>query len=106
MNFNLIFLNNCGRLIQYIPERHQRNQTWVDALVEAHRAIPVQFINGPFDPVSGKHMVLHWKQVFGEKNVVELPENIGHYPQLEDPDSVSKHYLHFIRSLDSNQNAR
>jgi pimeloyl-ACP methyl ester carboxylesterase len=50
--------------------------------------MPVRFINGLADPISGGHMVARYRELVTNHDVVELP-GIGHYPQLEAPDAVA-----------------
>lgn len=81
-------------LITYMNDRKQHRQRWVDAIRDAR--VPVALINGSADPVSGAHMVARFRELelpmawFGE-----LPR-IGHYPQMEAPDDVSRSYLAFL----------
>ena len=76
---------NMGRLLHYIDERKRHRQRWVGALVEA--PMPVQFIVGMDDPVSGAHMAQRYRELLPQGKVVELP-GIGHYPQWEATDLV------------------
>ena len=75
------------RLLHYIPERRAFRKRWVGAIVEA--SIPVRFVNGLADPVSGAHMVARYRELVPNPDVRELP-GIGHYPQVEAPDAVWK----------------
>ena len=77
---------NMGRLLRYIDERKRHRQRWVDALVEA--PMPVQFIVGMDDPVSGAHMAQRYRELVPDGTVVELP-GIGHYPQWEAVERVA-----------------
>jgi len=85
------------RLITYINERIEHRERWVNALQKAVNLIPIILINGPIDPVSGLHMAERYKELVTDKNVIILNQNIGHYPQLEDPETVLKEYLHFMQ---------
>jgi pimeloyl-ACP methyl ester carboxylesterase len=76
---------NMGRLLHYIDERKRHRQRWVGALVEA--SMPVQFIVGMDDPVSGAHMAQRYRELLPQGKVVELA-GIGHYPQWEATDRV------------------
>ena len=61
--------------------------------------IPVAVINGSVDPVSGAHMVARYKALNCRLDyLAELPL-IGHYPQVEAPSSVLKHYETYLQSL-------
>lgn len=82
------------RLIRYIPERRAHRERWVSALQKT--AVPLRVINGPEDPVSGRHMVERYRELVREPDTVMLP-GIGHYPQTEDPAGVLKAFLDFHR---------
>jgi len=76
---------NYHRLIRYIPERRAHAPRWEGALEKS--AVPVRFVWGMADPVSGAHMVDVVRQRRPGADVVELP-GVGHYPQLEAADAV------------------
>jgi len=94
--------HNKGRhifhnLITYMTNRKTHRERWVTALREAK--IPIGLINGSFDPVSGAHMIAHYKKIVGEPDfLVELPD-IGHYPQVEAPETVAQDYLRFLNEV-------
>lgn len=73
------------RMIRYIPERAANRARWVGALQCTQ--VPLLFVNGPDDPVSGAHMAARWRELLPRAPVVELP-GIGHYPQVEAPARV------------------
>ncbi len=81
------------KLIKYIDERRQYRQRWVGSLVRAaHQSLdaeglPLRWINGLDDPVSGAHMLVRLRELVRNPDVVELP-GIGHYPQCEAPGAV------------------
>jgi pimeloyl-ACP methyl ester carboxylesterase len=75
------------KLIRYMPERVKHRERWVGAL--QHTKIPMRVINGPEDPVSGRHMTERYKALITNPDVVYL-EGIGHYPQVENPAGVIK----------------
>ena len=72
-------------LITYMSQRRIHRDRWVNALVNAK--IPLLFINGLDDPISGAHMVRRYKEIVPNPNVIEL-QGIGHYPQWEDPEAI------------------
>jgi pimeloyl-ACP methyl ester carboxylesterase len=84
------------RLINYIAERRQHRERWVNALVNS--PVPLRFINGIDDPVSGGHMVARYREVVPQPDVVELT-GIGHYPQIEAPDAVLELFLRWARDV-------
>ena len=77
---------NMGRLLHYIDERKRHRQRWIGALVEA--PMPVQFIVGLDDPVSGAHMAERYRELVPQGTVIGLP-GIGHYPQWEAAERVA-----------------
>ena len=91
--------HNDGRhifhnLISYMSDRKKHRNRWVTALKDAK--VPLALINGSVDPVSGAHMIAHYRNIVGEPDFLrQLPE-IGHYPQVEAPTEVAKYYLEFL----------
>lgn len=86
------------RLLRYIPERHAQRARWVGALQAT--SVPIGFINGSLDPISGLHMAARWRDLLPSAPLIELPR-VGHYPQLEAPQQVLDAYRrmreHFAR---------
>ncbi|MDP9191450.1 MAG: alpha/beta hydrolase [Acidobacteriota bacterium] len=97
--WSLIAFNSGQRiahkLIRYMIERRVYRQRWVGAL---HAKVPIRFINGADDPVSGAHMIRRLREELPEADVVMLP-GIGHYPQIEGAAEVMRAYLKFRASL-------
>jgi pimeloyl-ACP methyl ester carboxylesterase len=88
--FWALLRSNGGRwighkLIGYIGERMQQRDRWVEAMQTS--AVPLRFINGTLDPVSGAHMVARYRELIPDADIVELP-HVGHYPQIEAPAEV------------------
>lgn len=88
------------KLIDYIPQRQQHRERWVEAIIESN--VPVKLINGSKDPISGQHMAQRYRQLISNasnaNDVTELTQ-LGHYPQLEDAEAVTTAYLQFRDSL-------
>ncbi len=84
------------RLIAYIPERRVWRNRWVRAMQRGE--VPLRVIDGGVDPVSGLHMVERYRELIPDADTVVLPD-IGHYPQIEAPGEVLKHYLAFRDQL-------
>ena len=89
--------HNDGRavmplLIGYMAERRLHRERWVGALRRS--AVPLRFICGADDPVSGRHMAERYRELVPAPDVVLL-EDTGHYPQLERPGEVLAAYLEF-----------
>ena len=79
-------------LIRYMAERVQYRERWVGALQAAK--IPLCFINGVADPISGQHMVDRYRELIPNPQVVEL-KDIGHFPLIEAPKAVLQHFGEF-----------
>ncbi|WP_426140986.1 alpha/beta fold hydrolase [Pseudomonas sp. DWP3-1-2] len=88
------------RLIRYIPERVEHRERWVAAMQAG--GVPMRVIDGAVDPISGAHMVERYRQLIPDADSVLLP-GIGHYPQLEAPVLVLRHYLAFRETLGAAQ---
>ncbi|WP_350603336.1 alpha/beta hydrolase [Pseudoalteromonas sp. SMN1298-MNA-CIBAN-0114] len=80
------------KLISYIKQRQQNRARWVGATINSN--IPLTFIAGAEDPISGKHMIEHYKKLIPNARVQEFVE-LGHYPQVENPDAITQAYLNF-----------
>ncbi|MCG9873348.1 MAG: alpha/beta hydrolase [Leptospiraceae bacterium] len=83
--------------IRYMKERKTNRPRWVGALLKTK--LPLVLINGPKDPISGLHMVEHYRKLKSESNIILLADSIGHYPQVEDPEAVISAYLSFVNTL-------
>ncbi|MDD0997292.1 alpha/beta hydrolase [Pseudomonas sp. TNT2022 ID1044] len=80
------------KLITYIPERCVQRDRWVSAMQRSD--VPLRVIDGAVDPISGEHMVTRYRELIPDADTVLLTD-IGHYPQIEAPCQVLKHYLAF-----------
>lgn len=85
------------RLLRYLEERVANRARWVGALETS--PIPLRFVNGALDPVSGAHMLVRYRAVVHDADYVSL-DAVGHYPQVEDPDGVLRAYFGFLRRHD------
>lgn len=81
-------------LIHYMQDRINNEERWLKALQETN--IPLRLVDGAFDPISGEHMAAHYQSVIPDADVVLLA-NIGHYPQLEAPEEVLRHFTSFMQ---------
>ena len=81
------------RLIRYMDERVKYRERWLGALQKA--GIPLRLIAGEADPVSGKEMVNRYNELIPHPDIILL-KDIGHYPHIEAPDLVLKHYFQFV----------
>jgi pimeloyl-ACP methyl ester carboxylesterase len=96
----LVRFNNGPRiahkLIGYMEERRRNRERWVGVL-ETTR-VPLRLVDGPEDPVSGRHMAERYEALVPAPDVVLL-EGVGHYPQVEAPDRLVDAYLEFVDGL-------
>jgi len=81
------------KVIRYMDERKKYRARWVGVLQRTK--VPMRLIIGLVDPVSGADVVARYREIVPNPDVVVL-ENIGHYPQLEDPDGVLRAFLDFV----------
>ena len=81
------------KIIRYMHERMQFRDRWVGALQTA--SMPLRFVNGTEDPVSGRHMADMYAKLVPNADVVLL-EGIGHYPQVEAPKDVLDAFNGFL----------
>ena len=56
-------------------------------------SVPLYFINGVHDPISGQHMLDHYIDIIPKPRTTAL--DVGHYPQLEAPQEVLALYQVF-----------
>jgi pimeloyl-ACP methyl ester carboxylesterase len=49
--------------------------------------VPLRFIVGLDDPVSGAHVAARYRELIPDPDIVELA-GIGHYPQVEAPEEM------------------
>jgi len=73
------------RLLQYIPERHHHHTRWESAM--EHSPVPLHFIWGMADPVSGAPVAAQIQASIPAARVKTL-DDVGHYPHVEVPDQV------------------
>ena len=85
------------KLLSYIDERYVNAQRWQDALTQA--SIPLTFINGVHDPISGQHMLDEFERLLPETD--NTPLDVGHYPQVEAPEAVTQALRDFWAKLSS-----
>jgi pimeloyl-ACP methyl ester carboxylesterase len=73
------------RLIRYIDDRAIHGERWVTALQQTD--VPLAFIWGMLDPVSGAHMARRIRERLPGAPLLAL-EDVGHWPALEAPERV------------------
>ena len=72
-------------LIRYITDRERHEQRWVGALEQT--GVPLQFVWGMLDPVSGAHMAERIAERLPRAPLLAL-DDVAHWPQLEAPERV------------------
>ena len=95
-----VFKFNDGRriahkLIRYMTERQIHRERWVGALQRTK--VPVRFINGLADKVSGAHLVNRFRETMPHTDIIEL-KGIGHFPHFEVPEIVLRNFFEFRRA--------
>jgi pimeloyl-ACP methyl ester carboxylesterase len=55
-------------------------------------------IAGAKDPISGQHMIDHYRKLIPHADATEMPM-LGHYPQIEDAEAITAGYLKFRASI-------
>lgn len=80
------------KLMRYMTNRKENADRWKKALTDA--TIPLTMINGPLDPVSGRHLAIYFQQLL-PNTCVTILEGVGHYPHDEAPSMVIDAYLKF-----------
>ncbi len=87
-------------LIRYMSDRIEHRARWVGALAQAE--IPIGLINGSLDPVSGAHMIEHYRQTVSREHFIAQLSHVGHYPHAEDPEAVLDAYVRFLATASPN----
>lgn len=95
--WQLVSRNNGHRIahliIKYMKERVQNRERWVGSLKNFKH--PLGLINGLVDPISGQIMVDRYREIISTENIWTM-DRIGHYPQVEAPEEVVRHYYEFL----------
>jgi pimeloyl-ACP methyl ester carboxylesterase len=74
------------RLIRYLTDQKLHGERWVAALEET--TVPVAFVWGMLDPVSGAHMAKRIRERLPAAPFLAL-DDVGHWPQVEAPERVA-----------------
>jgi pimeloyl-ACP methyl ester carboxylesterase len=73
-------------MLHYIAERKRFAERWVGAMERC--PVPVAFVWGDLDPVSGAHMADRLAERMPDADLRRLAD-VGHWPTLEAPDEVA-----------------
>lgn len=77
---------NAHLLIRYITDRQQHAERWTSVLERTD--VPLRFVWGMLDPISGAHMAERIRERLPDAPLVAL-EDVAHWPPLEAPDRVA-----------------
>jgi pimeloyl-ACP methyl ester carboxylesterase len=86
------------RVGRFVLDRYRHRNRWVRAMRQTR--VPMRLIDGPCDPNSGRQMADRYLELIPDPDVVLLEDQIGHWPQIENPDAVLAHFLEFIDRLE------
>jgi len=84
-------------IFTYIFERRANEERWVVALQETN--VPLVLIYGPLDPVNTPQGFLKSFRKLVPNSKVNVLGNIGHYPQVEDPERFYVAYEEFLEGI-------
>ena len=79
-------VRNMHQLLHYIADRREHEGRWRTALESCD--LPMAFVWGDADPVSGAHMIARVEERVPDAQVVRFAD-AGHWPPLEVPDAVA-----------------
>jgi pimeloyl-ACP methyl ester carboxylesterase len=88
-NGNLIY----HRLVHHYGDQRRHGERWERALETTD--VPLRFLWGMFDPVSGAPIAERARQRIPKAEIVELKDG-GHYPNVEVPDVVAQHAIEWL----------
>jgi len=92
--WNVIKFNDGNKIthktIKYITDRKENRDRWVNILNQT--AVKQFIIFGAQDPVSGEHAYQYYKENVHQPIAILL-NTVGHYPQIEDPESMIENYF-------------
>jgi pimeloyl-ACP methyl ester carboxylesterase len=81
-------------LLHYVADRAVDGSAWVDAMEST--TVPLAFIWGLSDPVSGAHVLAEVDRRIPGAPIVRL-EGIGHWPMIESPEACASAMLEQLR---------
>ncbi|KAK3793995.1 hypothetical protein RRG08_028429 [Elysia crispata] len=81
-------------VINFLRERQAFKERWVGALKETK--IKVLMVYGPADPVNPPEFAKHFREIVPRQHLVTLEDDVGHYPQWEDPGAVVERITLFM----------
>jgi pimeloyl-ACP methyl ester carboxylesterase len=73
-------------LLHYVADRREHQARWQSALEDSD--VPMTFVWGDLDPVSGGHMIERVEERIPSATVIRMAD-VGHWPLLEAPDALA-----------------
>jgi pimeloyl-ACP methyl ester carboxylesterase len=73
-------------LLHYVADRREHELRWREALERSE--LPMTFVWGDLDPVSGAHMIERVQERLPNATVIRM-DDVGHWPLLEAPDVLA-----------------
>jgi pimeloyl-ACP methyl ester carboxylesterase len=83
------------KLLHYIKDRKNNQDRWIGVLTKTE--VPLLFINGGSDPVSGRHLIEEIEKMPLKNAKIVKWDTIGHYPQWENPEECFKEIYAFLK---------
>ncbi|KAK2553892.1 Mesoderm-specific transcript protein [Acropora cervicornis] len=84
-------------ILQYMKQRIENRGRWVNNLQTT--SVPVHLIYGPADPINPPQILSRYRELVVKGTYSSLNEQIGHYPQWEDPDGFMAAYQEFLSKV-------
>ncbi|MGV3697988.1 alpha/beta fold hydrolase [Flavobacterium sp.] len=99
-----ILIYKDGKSIAYLLgrlvfEKWKYLDRWTRAM--QNTSIPMCYICGPFDPNSGMNMARRHEELIPNSKIYLLDKYIGHWPQLEDQQTMLKLYYSFLDTVEA-----
>lgn len=84
-------------ILQFMKQRIENRGRWVNNLQTT--SVPVHLIYGPADPINPPQILSRYRELVVKGTYSSLNEQIGHYPQWEDPDGFMAAYQEFLSKV-------
>lgn len=82
------------QILSYLDERVKYQDRWIEAIKDS--PAPLHFIYGSQDPINPPEFYDLYKSLV-VKPSIEIFDDLGHYPQIEDATKVFNAYIEFLR---------
>ena len=84
-------------IFTYLFERKANEMRWLTALQETK--VPLHLVYGPEDPVNTPDGFLKTYKELVPNSSITVLDNVGHYPQVEDPEGFIASYMRFLEKV-------